>query len=115
MGKINNVYDKNDVFVFTKNGGGIYPLILFYSKYDPKAYQAEGSTKDREDTGFGKYFFVTEMCPSINGDDKVPTGRTVFIEKGTCKAPKETKQEYITDLDNTPVFHLVYRDVPPKK
>ena len=49
-------YSSYDNIIVTKSLGGVYPLILFYMKYDPSQYQKEGSSKDINNTGFGKFF-----------------------------------------------------------
>src|SRR3989344_1409608 len=78
-------YSNYDKIIVTKSAGGIYPLVLFYMQYDPLTYQAEGSTKDREYTGFGKFYFVPQECPSINGDARFPLkGKILFVNKGEC-------------------------------
>lgn len=114
VSKVESKYDAFDKIVVTKNMGGIYPLILFYTKYDPKVYQAEGSTKDGEYTGFGKFFFVPQECPSVNGDKRFPKGKVLYVEQGTCEVTPLKKQEYIKRIDGSPVFHLVYEEIPRK-
>jgi len=102
-------YDK--IFV-TKSYGGIYPLILFYMKFDPAVYQAEGSTKDKEDTGFGKFYFETAACPSIDSDPKAPkVARSIYIDNGNCRTDKSLKykkQVFVNRKDGTKVFRIVY-------
>ena len=97
--------------VVTKSEGGIYPLILFFTKYDPVLYQKEGSTGDKEDTGFGKFFFVLSQCPSKDSDPKVPKGKLIFVDNGTCPyydGLSSKKYNYIDRLDGTRVFRIVY-------
>jgi len=102
-------YDK--IFV-TKSYGGIYPLILFYMQYDPSTYQKEGSTKDKEYTGFGKFYFLVSACPSAGGDPKVPkVKKAIYIDNGTCpnyEGLQSKKYSYITRKDGTRVFRMVY-------
>jgi len=102
-------YDK--IFV-TKSYGGIYPLILFYMKFDPATYQAEGSTKDKENTGFGKFYFLVAACPSVDLDPKAPkVKKAIYIDNGTCpdyKGLQYKKHIYITRKDGTRVFRIVY-------
>lgn len=102
-------YATADKIIVTKDNGGIYPLILFYMRYDPKLYQHEGSTKDREYTGFGKFFFVPQACPFTTRDNRFPkTTKTIYIESGQCPPAKYVRQTYLSRLDGTHVFHIVY-------
>ena len=105
-------YDNYDKFIVTKSLGGIYPLILFYAKYDPVIYQREGSPKDKSNKGFGKFFFADPECPSI---DKSPTfpkvNKIIYIDNGNCRdyeSLKDKKYKYITRKDGTKVFRIVY-------
>jgi 4-amino-4-deoxy-L-arabinose transferase-like glycosyltransferase len=102
-------YDK--VFV-TKSFGGIYPIILFYMHYDPAKYQQEGSTKDKEGTGFGKFYFVSGGCPSVDLDPGAPkVNRAIYIDNGTCKYYKGLKYKkyfYVSRKDGSKVFRVVY-------
>jgi hypothetical protein len=105
-------YSTYDQIVVTKNFGGIYPLILFYMKYNPATYQKEGSPKDKEDTGFGKFFFVVAACPSIDRDPKVPkVKKSIYIDSGTCPGYKGLNLLKHTDVyrkDGTKAFRIVY-------
>src|SRR3990167_3108152 len=65
-------YARYDKIIITKSLGGVYPLVLFYMKYDPNQYQKEGSPKDIDNTGFGKFFFADAACPSIDRDPRFP-------------------------------------------
>ncbi|MCX6791866.1 MAG: glycosyltransferase family 39 protein [Candidatus Gottesmanbacteria bacterium] len=67
---VKDVYQKYDHIIITKTSGGIYPHVLFFMKYDPGTYQKEGSPKDVDFGGFGKFIFVPSFCPSVNGDDR---------------------------------------------
>lgn len=103
-------YNNYDKIVVTKANGGIYPLILFYMQYDPAAYQREGSTKDTEYTGFGKFFFVPQGCPSTNGDSRFPQGgKILYVNQGQCPDKKNVHFVDFFHEDNTRVFRLEER------
>lgn len=112
MSKVNGNYKYYDAIIISKFQGGIYPLVLFYSKYNPKTYQEEGSTKNADYTGFGKFFFVPQDCPSVQRNDKSPKVHNIlFIDKGDCpsdKSLKSKKIEYIYREDDTRAFRIVY-------
>ncbi len=101
-------YSKIDKVVVTKDAGGIYPLILFYMKYDPKLYQSEGAPKDKVYTGFGKFFFVPQACPSHQRDNRFPNGaKFIYIDKGEC-VDNTPHQKIIYRKDGTKVFNIIY-------
>ena len=102
-------YKNFDTIIMTKASGGIYPHVLFFTKYDPAVYQKEGSPKDPDFGGFGKFIFSPQICPSINGDDRLPkTGKILYIDGGTCKISPLLKQKRIQREDGTTAFILVY-------
>lgn len=104
-------YNDYDRVIVTKSTGGIYPLILFYMRMDPTIYQEAGSPKDREYTGFAKFFFVPQACPSIDKDDRFPKGRSIYIDNGTCRETRgiPNKNEiFINKEDGTSAFRIVY-------
>lgn len=105
---IKDSYNSVDKIVATKDAGGIYPLILFYMKYDPRVYQFEGSPKDRAYFGFGKFFFVPQACPSIDKDSRFPNAKKIiYVDKGECNDNgKNVKTIY--RKDGTKVFNVVY-------
>lgn len=85
VNEIKDVYPKYNHIVITKAAGGIYPILLFYMKYDPKMYQNEGSPKGKEYGGFGKFFFVPQACPSVDKDERFPKDKKIiYINLGTC-------------------------------
>lgn len=111
MSVVNKNYDKYDTIVISKFQGGIYPLVLFYSKYNPATYQEEGSPKNSDYKGFGKFVFVPQDCPSVQTNDKFPQIHVLFIDKGNCpldKSLKTKKIEYVYRKDRTEVFRIVY-------
>ncbi|MBI2028364.1 MAG: glycosyltransferase family 39 protein [Candidatus Levybacteria bacterium] len=112
MSVVNKNYQSNDAVIMSKFQGGIYPLVLFYSKYNPKIYQEEGSTKNADYTGFGKFFFVPQDCPSVQRNNKSPkVNNILFVDKGDCpsdKSLKFKKIKYIYREDGTKAFRLVY-------
>lgn len=111
MTDINKNYDSYDKIIFTKSTGGIYPLVLFYSKFNPKEYQKEGSTKDEAYTGFGKFFFVPQACPFTDRDDRYPDGkRILYVEKGECEQEVKEPEGSTRDIfreDGTKAYRLV--------
>ncbi len=108
MKVVNQNYDKYDHIVMTKIGGG-YPLVLFFSRYDPKTYLAEGAPKDQDYKGFGKFIFTPQDCPSINFNGNIQREKTLFVDAGTCKLPTvvEEKTTVILREDGTPAFKIV--------
>jgi 4-amino-4-deoxy-L-arabinose transferase-like glycosyltransferase len=105
---VKDVYPNYDHIVMTKTSGGIYPHVLFFMKYDPFLYQSEGSPKDPDFKGFGKFIFTPQFCPSITGDDRIPTsGKTLFVNSGTCNISSLLKQKKIYREDGTVAFILV--------
>ena len=100
-------YDRVDKIVVAKNGG-MYPLILFYMRYDPRLYQKEGSLKDLEYMGFGKFFFVPQACPSKDKDERFPRAdKIIYVDKGECE-DKGQYQKIIYRKDKTRAFNVVY-------
>src|SRR3989344_10738 len=110
---ISKDYEKADKIVTTKSGGG-YPLFQFYIKYDPVKYQSEGSPKDKNYKGFGKFFFTPDNCPFISKDPLIPrNGKLIFVEDGSCKETKALEGKifkYILRVDGTKAFRIVYLD-----
>ena len=109
MSIVNKKYNDYDKIVTTKSGGG-YPLFLFFSKYDPQKYQDEGSVKDTDYKGFGKFIFVPNECPSINSSVNLPVGtKVLFVDMGTCPKPPLTKTyTEIHREDGSMGFRVVY-------
>lgn len=102
---IKKSYDSYDKVIVTKSMGGIYPLILFYMQFDPREYQNAGSPKDKEYTGFGKFYFVPQECPSINRDDRFPrVKKTIYVDRGTCTS----NGVMIYREDGSVAFRIVY-------
>ncbi len=107
---VKDIYDQYDHIIVTKTSGGIYPHILFFMKYDPFIYQMEGSPKDKDFGGFGKFLFAKEFCPSINGSDRFPkAGKILYVDSGTCDIPPTIRQRKIYREDGTPAFIIVYQ------
>lgn len=105
-------YDSYDLIAMSKYQGGIYPLVLFYMQYDPKQYQAEGSPKNKDYGGFGKFFFVPQDCPSLQARSKVPIDkRVLYVDKGDCiweKSFPAKRYNYVYREDGTKAFRIVY-------
>lgn len=109
VSSVKDVYNQYDHIIVTKTSGGIYPHILFFMKYDPFVYQMEGSPKDKDFGGFGKFIFAKEFCPSISGSDRFPkTGKILYVDSGSCVIPPLQKQKKIYREDGTLVFIIVY-------
>jgi 4-amino-4-deoxy-L-arabinose transferase-like glycosyltransferase len=88
--------------IITKSHGSPYIHLLFYSKYNPSTYQAEGSLRDMDYKGFGKYIFVPETC-STQADMA-----NLYVVKGECDVPKNFKLvKTITWQDGTAAFKLI--------
>ena len=105
---INNSYNNIDKVVLTKSLGGIYPLILFYTKYDPKTYLLEGAIKDRDYTGFGKFFFVPQDCPyQQKGNRFLTVKKIIYVDNGVCE-DNAKNQKTIYRKDGSKVFNIVY-------
>ncbi|MDO8659116.1 MAG: glycosyltransferase family 39 protein [Candidatus Parcubacteria bacterium] len=101
-------YSEVDKVIVTKDAGGIYPLILFYMQYSPKLYQSEGSPKDKEYSGFGKFFFVPQACPSRQKDNRFPKeNKVIYVDKGDCEDIDENKKT-IYRKDGSKVFNIIY-------
>jgi 4-amino-4-deoxy-L-arabinose transferase-like glycosyltransferase len=99
--------------VMIKSYGGAYISLLFFGKYDPATYQAEGSPLDRDFTGFGKYYFIPQDCPlngGRDGKDQV-TGEEgiLYVNKGDCVTPINNVRvvDTIYWQDNSPAFKLL--------
>ena len=111
VAEIKNSYQNYDKVIVTNATRGIHPLILFYMKYDPVTYQKEGSAKDADYSGFGKFFFVPQDCPSVNRDPDFPDFKSaIFIDKGVCPFIEGKNYEIIYRGDKTPVYRIVYED-----
>ncbi|KKQ27042.1 MAG: hypothetical protein US43_C0038G0002 [Candidatus Levybacteria bacterium GW2011_GWA1_37_16] len=111
MKVVNENYSKYDTIVVSKFQGGIYPLILFYSKFNPVIYQKEGSPKDKEYGGFGKFFFVPQDCPSVNKDSRFPKGKLMYVDNGTCldsEILNSKKKTFIIREDGARAFRIIY-------
>jgi hypothetical protein len=105
-------YQNYDKIIVTKSLGGIYPLILFYTKYDPATYQQEGFPKDKAYGGFGKFFFAEASCPSKDRDSRFPNVRkTIYVDNGDCPdypALNKLEHTYIVGKDGVRIFRIVY-------
>lgn len=111
METVKKSYDSYDSIIITKSTGGLYPLVLFYMKYDPQTYQKEGSPKDLDYRSFGKFLFVPQDCPSINRDSKFPkTKNTIFVDKGDCPHLPGQNSIMILREDKTPAYKIVYEN-----
>ena len=106
---IKNSYTRVDKIIVTKNAGGIYPLVLFYMQYDPGTYQAEGSPKDRDYKGFGKFIFVPQACPFHQKHENFPKGyKVIYVEKGECGTNAQNEKAIFLK-DGIKEFNLVYQ------
>lgn len=106
---VKDAYDAYDAVVVTKSLGGIYPHVLFYMRYDPASYQREGSPKDRDFGGFGKFIFVPQACPVTLQDSlflRYP--RILYVNAGTCDIVSAAPHKDIVREDGTRAFVIVY-------
>lgn len=105
---VKNSYNNVDKIIVTKSMGGIYPIILFYMQYNPRDYLSEGSVRDKEYSGFGKFFFVPQACPSLEKNSRFPkTRKAIYIDKGDCEN-NARQHKAIYRKDGTKVFNIVY-------
>lgn len=116
LATVKKSYDSYDSVVVTKAMGGAYPLVLFHMQYDPIKYQQEGSPKDRDYKGFGKFVFVPQDCPSVNRDGRFPKAKkTIFVDRGDCPPFKKEqifkKSQMIFREDRTSAFRIVYDEI----
>lgn len=111
MGIVKENYDKYDLIAISKYQGGIYPLVLFYMQYDPRMYQSEGSPKNKDYGGFGKFFFMPQDCPSQAVDKALIGKRNLYIDKGDCPSDKSLNNrgfKYVNREDGTKAFRIIY-------
>ncbi len=115
MQLVNDDYENVDSILMTKRQGGVYPIVLFYLKYDPATYQKEGSVKTQDYKSIGKIMFVPQDCPFSLQDSRFPkTTRKIYIEDGVCPEPKRLKlfkYKYILREDGSKAFRIVYEKV----
>lgn len=104
-------YPNSKKIIITKSVGSPYIYILFYSKYEPKKYQAEGSPLDLDYTGFDKYYFVPLDCPlaGANEDEVVGQKGILYIDKGSCVTTAKNIRvlSTINWKDGNPAFKIV--------
>lgn len=111
MRVVKDNYSEYDLIAMSKYQGGIYPLVLFYMQYDPKTYQLEGSPKNKDYGGFGKFFFMPQDCPSQTVNKALIGKRNLYIDKGDCppeKSLKGRKTKYIYRDDGTKAFRIIH-------
>lgn len=112
---VNNKYDEVDSILLTKHQGGVYPIVLFYSKYDPSTYQEEGSPKTHDYKMLGKIMYVPQDCPFSQYDERYPEAeKRLYIEDGNCPETKRLKlykYKYILREDGSKAFRIVYDQV----
>jgi hypothetical protein len=106
---IKKYYLQYDKIVFTKDLGSPYIHILFFWPFDPLLYQQMGSPRDMDDTGFDKYVFVTQACPS--DEDKYekqwPDKNIMYIDKSECKPSPLEILDIIHWQNGVPAFQIV--------
>ena len=105
----NQNYDK---IVITKTNSSPYIYLLFFTGYSPTRYQALGSPRDYDYTGFDKYIFVPLDCPSAEYratmDRQYPGLRILYINKGGCiTTPNSKFIERINWRDGAEAFQLI--------
>lgn len=106
---VNKSYNQYDAIIITKSMGGIYPLVLFYTRFDPKEYLSLGSPKDKDYLGFGKYFFVPQACPSRDHDKRfIKASHIIYVDNGICTTSNGSSKT-IYRHDGTKAFIVVYK------
>ena len=97
--------------IMTKAHSGADIGVLFWSKYDPATYQAEGSPGDVSNKGFGKYLFDSRDCPLTIDDEGVVTGErgVLYINRGDCQIVSDDVKviKTINWQDNNPAFQIL--------
>lgn len=81
-----------------------YIFFLFYTKYDPKVYLAEGGTVMAQ--GLYNHFKTFEFR-KIDWQHEVKDGKTLYI--GTPKEIAQANKAVISYLDGTPAFEIADR------
>jgi len=105
-------YPNYKKIIISKSVGSPYIYILFFSKYDPRLYQEQGSPRDLDFSGFDKYYFVPHDCPLDGGATGKGAAKgeagALYINKGTCKTPVNGKLlRTIRWGDGSPAFNIV--------
>jgi len=98
---INKDYEKYEKIIITKAHSSPYIYLLFYSKYDPKKYQALGSPRDIvANGGFDKFLFSEHDCPSFSFPRKElgSSGTHLFIDNGNCESLDDLVYNQTTKL-----------------
>ncbi len=106
--ELNMYYPKYEKIVISKSVGSPYIHILFNNKYDPLKYQALGSPRDLDYSGFDKYYFVPMDC-ALNGIKNYDPTKMLFIDSGNCKTPTKASLELkeIKWKDGTTAFRIM--------
>lgn len=111
MKEVKKNYENYDSIAISKYQGGIYPLVLFYMKYNPRQYQEAGSPKNKDYGGFEKFFFVPHDCSSSRLFKELLNKKILYIDKGDCPLDKSYSTrtyKYIPREDGTKAFRIVY-------
>lgn len=120
VSEISTYYNEYDKIVVTKAQSSPYIYILFYTKFDPKKYQAMGSPRDIvENGGFDKFIFTPVDCPlsafpdkdgKLNGEENV-----LYVNNGNCPTAEKNVRivKTIKWGDGTDAFKLL-EYLPPK-
>jgi len=110
---VNELEADYDKVVVSKTQGGTYMHFLFFSPFDPRAYQELGSPRDNDFGGFGKYVFVPQECPTqlpsgmVGEDEKV-----LYVASGVCSDPQfgDHQAKLIKREDGTVAFRISLSD-----
>jgi 4-amino-4-deoxy-L-arabinose transferase-like glycosyltransferase len=110
LDKLSPQYSK---IIITKTNNSPYIYFLFFDKYDPNLYQAQGSPRDLDYQGFSKYIFVPDECPlqevSKKNELKFGTKGVLYINKGICSY-KEKHLALLKTIywqDHNPAFRIM--------
>lgn len=111
---IDSVKNNYRQIYITKAYGSPYIFFLFYQKYDPKAYWAQGSPRDKDWGGFDNYVFIPHDCPlrmEYKNNIKRVVGEKgiLYVNMGQCELPKTNVKllKKIPREDGTPAFQIL--------
>jgi len=83
--------------------------MLFFWPMDPKVYLDMGSPRDGEEQWMGKYFFVSDPCPSNSKKyrDMMKDKKVLYMDRSECHVPSDDILEIIRWKEGSAAFYLV--------
>lgn len=117
VNSVNKLLPKYDKAIITNRESAPTIFFLFYSKFDPAAFQKETKgtlMQDFDRIGFGKYEFSQEECPvrlDTNSQELIGEKSTLYVTSGLCKPIKNIN--YIQEIkrsDGSKAFDIVTID-----